>query len=442
MKKFIKKELPRTTILGIILFICLAATYYFHFVRKIEVIFTHLFYIPIILGGLWWNRRGIAVAVLLAVTLLSSHIISPLATPIGADIARAFMFLVVGTAVALLTEKKEILANKLQTYSETLEKKVAQRTSELRQLLEKEQAILYGIGDAIIVLGEDLSITWANSIAKEQYGAVQGKKCYEAMKWLKKPCAECIVRKAFADGVSRKSEEEDILKDGSRINFITNCSPVRDSNGKISSVVEVLHDITEHKQAEEEKRKLENRYRLIAENTSDLITIHTFDTKISYTYVSPSIKTIAGYEPEKMLGRSAFDFIHPEDKKLLFPLLKKYIGYKLKNLIAGKEATFSETVEFRYKQKSGDWIYMQSVGNIVADQLLFVSRDITERKQWVEEISRHRDHLEELVKARTAELEQKNAELERFNNLFVDREFRVKELRDRVAELEKMLNDE
>ncbi|MBW2616938.1 MAG: hypothetical protein JRD02_12290, partial [Deltaproteobacteria bacterium] len=48
--------------------------------------------------------------------------------------------------------------------------------------------------------------------------------------------------------------------------------------------------------------------------------------------------------------------------------------------------------------------------------------------------------LEELVKERTAELEEKNAELERMNDLFVGREFRIKELRDRVKELELNIN--
>ncbi len=69
--------------------------------------------------------------------------------------------------------------------------------------------------------------------------------------------------------------------------------------------------------------------------------------------------------------------------------------------------------------------------------ILGVSVDITKRKQAEEELAKHREHLEELVKERTKELEVKNKELERFNNLFVNRELRIKELRDKVKELEK-----
>ena len=57
-----------------------------------------------------------------------------------------------------------------------------------------------------------------------------------------------------------------------------------------------------------------------------------------------------------------------------------------------------------------------------------------------EEIHKYREHLEELVEERTAELEEKNKELKRFNNLFVNREFRIKELKDKIKELEEKLS--
>ena len=53
-----------------------------------------------------------------------------------------------------------------------------------------------------------------------------------------------------------------------------------------------------------------------------------------------------------------------------------------------------------------------------------------------ERIQHHTEELEQYVAERTVELKEKNKELERFNNLFIDREFRIKELKERIKELE------
>jgi len=74
-----------------------------------------------------------------------------------------------------------------------------------------------------------------------------------------------------------------------------------------------------------------------------------------------------------------------------------------------------------------------SEGNIA------VVSDITNRKQTEEELDKHRKYLEEMVEERTAELKEKNVDLERMNKLFVGREFRIKELRTKVKELENKL---
>ncbi len=63
--------------------------------------------------------------------------------------------------------------------------------------------------------------------------------------------------------------------------------------------------------------------------------------------------------------------------------------------------------------------------------------DITVRKQAKEELARHHENMGELVKKRTKELEEKNKELERMNSLFVGREFRIKELKDKLKKIDK-----
>jgi len=134
-------------------------------------------------------------------------------------------------------------------------------------------------------------------------------------------------------------------------------------------------------QTEKKLAKSEEMYRLIAENTSDAVTLHKFNLKASFTYISPSGKDICGYELEELLGKSPFDFVHPDDKKKLFPILKNYVTAKIKKLLTGKEFPTTMRIEFRFKDKEGNWRYFQSTGNILGNQLLFITRDITDQKK-------------------------------------------------------------
>lgn len=143
-----------------------------------------------------------------------------------------------------------------------------------------------------------------------------------------------------------------------------------------------LEDIkTSQKQTEKKLAKSEELYRLIAESTSDVITLQDFNLKAIFTYVSPSMKNVAGYESEELLGKSPFDFIHTDDRKKLFSLLKKYMNAKVKKLLTGKKSTITERIEYRFKDKERNWRDFQSTGDIVGNKLLFITRDITENKK-------------------------------------------------------------
>ena len=179
---------------------------------------------------------------------------------------RASMFLIIGFVVAYLSATRQILEQNLRTYSKTLEQRVEERTSELREIEERQRAILDGIGDLVLVLDPDMNITWANEIALKMYGDVIGKKCYESYKRPNEPCSSCIAKDTYANGITMTAEEESILRDGTHINFIVSCSPVRNAKGKVVSVVVVLHDITNRKRAEEQvKASLKEKEILLRE---------------------------------------------------------------------------------------------------------------------------------------------------------------------------------
>ena len=177
----------------------------------------------------------------------------------------------------------------------------------------------------------------------------------------------------------------------------------KDKEQLINELMKLHTEITElenvksnHKQTEKKLAKSEKLYRLIAESTSDVISLTTFNLRPVYTYVSSSVKVSTGYEPEELLDKSPFEFIHPDDKKKLFPMLKNYVSAKIKKLLTGKELPTTKRIEFRFKHKEGNWRYLQSVVNIVGNKLLFITRDITEHQKIMDKLKENEEKYRNL----------------------------------------------
>lgn len=128
-------------------------------------------------------------------------------------------------------------------------------------------------------------------------------------------------------------------------------------------------------------KDIKDKYASIIEHTNDLIAITDFSINPVYTFVSPSHKNVMGYDPEELLGKSGLKNIHPDDKKKLLPLLKKYIEMRAKRRLYPEAARNTEVIEYRVKDKSGNWHHLQSTVNLIGHELLFVSKDISERKR-------------------------------------------------------------
>ena len=158
------------------------------------------------------------------------------------------------------------------------------------------------------------------------------------------------------------------------------------SNIKRQRVTASKKSKSERIHAEEALREPEEQYRLISESTSDLISIITFSLRPKYIYVSPSHNAVMDYKPQDLIGKSCFQFVHPEDKKKLRPLLKKNVKAKIKSSFTKKDLDTTENIEFRARDKSGKWHYLQSTVNFLGKDLLLISRDITERKIAEEEL--------------------------------------------------------
>jgi hypothetical protein len=98
------KSIYKSGLMGILLLGACILTYYYHATLGTGVIFTHLFYVPIILASIWWGKKGIFVAIFFGALILTSHALFLKAVPFLDDIIRALMFVVIGGVVGWLMD--------------------------------------------------------------------------------------------------------------------------------------------------------------------------------------------------------------------------------------------------------------------------------------------------------------------------------------------------
>lgn len=140
-------------------------------------------------------------------------------------------------------------------------------------------------------------------------------------------------------------------------------------DGEVVSVLS-LRDVTERKWSENASHRSQEYFRLLIDNSSDIITILNQNGTIRYN--SPSFYRSFGYSLEELLGKPVLDFVHPEDQA------------RLREISENFKETASLSLEYRFRHKNGSWRVMESIGSdLLAHPLIFGivlnSRDITER---------------------------------------------------------------
>ncbi|WP_287587719.1 PAS domain S-box protein, partial [Candidatus Borrarchaeum sp.] len=305
-----------------------------------------------------------------------------------------------------ITERKK-LERELKNYTENLENIVEERTKELKEAEAKQQAVLKGIGDLITIQNKELDIIWANQPIKEHWGSVVGKKCYKVYKCFDERCPQCTVEMVFNEGKTFVSEQVVINPDGKPMNTLVTSSPVRDADGKIVAVVEVVKDITERKKLEVELRESEERYRGLYKSSIDGII--SLDVNGNILECNQAYANLLGYSKEELYALNVFDLT--PDK-----WIEANKKYHTQILTLG----YSEEFEKEYIRKDGSIVSIATRGWSINKEgktigMWGIIRDITERKQAEKKIKEYTENLEQIVEERTSDLK---ASEERYRGLY------------------------
>ncbi|MBJ6752048.1 PAS domain S-box protein [Geomonas anaerohicana] len=231
-----------------------------------------------------------------------------------------------------------------------------------------------------------------------------------------------------AGGAPDEREWTFIRKDRSRVPVLFTVTALLGDNGAVTGFVGLGYDLTERKRADEERRESETRYRRIVDTAIEGVCTLAPDATI--TFINDRMAEMLGRPEAEILGRSLAEFLFEED-------LPDH-AQKMENRRLG----ISESYERRLRRMDGTELWTLASATPVRDEedrflgSFGMFNDITERKHAEEELHRLKDELEQRVHQRTSELEEKNRELERMNRLFVGRECKMAELKQRIRELE------
>jgi PAS domain S-box-containing protein len=201
---------------------------------------------------------------------------------------------------------------------------------------------------------------------------------------LKKAAFEVFARKEPI----RELPNRNVHKNGNIVWLSTSAIAVLDEHGNLLGYRGTDTDITERKKAEEALRESEARYRLLAENTSDLI--WTMDLSLRYTYMSPAITRMRGYSVEEIVGTTIQETMSPASLEVA----RKALAEELALERAGQaDPLRSRKIELEMYCKDGSTIWTEMNTTFLRDSdgrpigILGVTRDISERKR-VEEALR------------------------------------------------------
>ncbi|MEN9229519.1 MAG: PAS domain S-box protein [Thermostichus sp. DG02_5_bins_236] len=179
-------------------------------------------------------------------------------------------------------------------------------------------------------------------------------------------------------------------------------SLLQDSSQRPTHIISIIEDITQAKQREQERlamleslQESEARYRLLAENATDMISRH--NPLGEFLDVSPACLAILGYQPEELKEKVFFDLVHPEDLTNIQAAFSPNLG-------SGVDS--EPRVIYRVRHQQGHFVWLETSNRLLIGpegslEWVAVSRDISERKRAAHDLERSLALLRATLEATT-----------------------------------------
>jgi PAS domain S-box-containing protein len=193
--------------------------------------------------------------------------------------------------------------------------------------------------------------------------------------------------------------EEQVTLGGTTHTYLTTKDVYRDAQGNVAGLIGISRDVTERKQTEQALRESEELYRLLTENSNDLI--YLLDLEGTIVYASPSVGRLLGRVPQ-----SNFEVIHPDDLEAGQACWERMLagsGYNGSAACAiPLDATGKVLVSVRVRDAGGTWHWLEAWNSLIPyhgrPHVLSVCRDVTERKRAEEALRESEERLRQAVR--------------------------------------------
>ncbi len=202
--------------------------------------------------------------------------------------------------------------------------------------------------------------------------------------------------KVMVQGVSHEFSARIVRPDGEIRNIVSRAQVERAPDGTIIGFIGAFLDVTDQTRAETAQREEEARYRLLAQNATDII--FRLDGENRFLYVSPAVQELTGFDPDSLIGADPVAAMHRDDQ----PLIRR----ALDTLRSGEQERI--VIPYRTRCADGSWRWLEVNARSVpvpegSDpfEIIGASRDIAERKSFEAELVAARDAAEAATLAKS-----------------------------------------